>query len=464
MEAEKTTLVSEILCQLRQHTALIKGTIFLTVAGVLCRLMGFGYRIYLSRTMGAEMLGLYQLTFSLYIVAFAVTTAGIQTALSRFVAERMALSDYLGGQRYFLIGTGFSLLLSILCSFFMYDAAPFLGSGILNDVRCVPLVRAISFALPFSCLHSCLTGWYFGMKRAVPPAISQLLEQFFRIGGVLLMANICLEKGIEITATLAVYGLIIGDLAATIYSATIFFIQHKKRAMELTSRITNSTILHPFQQLQCYTGCFRQLMTLSLPLTANKVILHLFASCESILLPLRLQMFGYTSTESLSVLGVLQGMALPMIYFPAVLTNSVSVLLLPEIASAQATNNQKKIGDAITASTIFCIVLGLASTLFFLLFGRFIGVHIFQNELAGSFLITLCWICPFLYLTATLTSILNGLGKTTMSFILNSSASGIRILFVLLLVPVFGIQGYLWGMLACQILNCGLLLWWVKRE
>ena len=83
--------------------------------------------------------------------------------------------------------------------------------------------------------------------------------------------------------------------------------------------------------------------------------------------------------------------------------------------------------------------------------GRFLGNLLFGNALSGTFIVTLGWICPFLYLSSTLSSILHGLGFPGLTFILNLIACGIRILFVMFAVPIWGIKSYLWGILTSQI-------------
>ena len=80
------------------------------------------------------------------------------------------------------------------------------------------------------------------------------------------------------------------------------------------------------------------------------------------------------------------------------------------------------------------------------------GRVLFANELAGTFIIILGWMCPFLYLFTTLSSILNGLGKTSITFTLNIIGLSIRIAFVVWGIPLFGIKAYLWGTLLSQII------------
>lgn len=190
---------------------------------------------------------------------------------------------------------------------------------------------------------------------------------------------------------------------------------------------------------------------MAIPLTANRVVLNLFASFENIMIPNRLKLFGYTNSEALSVYGILTGMAMSIIMFPSVITNSVSVLLLPTISEAKASGNDRLILRTIAKTIKYCLFWGFLCTAGFLLTGRFFGNLLFKNALAGTFIVTLSWICPFLYISATLSSILHGLGYPGLTFLLNLLSCGIRILFVLLAVPLYGIKSYLWGMLISQV-------------
>ena len=111
---------------------------------------------------------------------------------------------------------------------------------------------------------------------------------------------------------------------------------------------------------------------------------------------------------------------------------------------------------AIRRTTQLCVILGLVCTSGFLLCGNWIGIHLFHNTLAGIYVRTLSWICPFLFLASTLCSILHGLGKATLTMLINLAGAAIRIIFVFAGIPRIGLSAYLWGMLASQILICAL--------
>ena len=183
------------------------------------------------------------------------------------------------------------------------------------------------------------------------------------------------------------------------------------------------------------------------------------------MIPGQLRQYGYSTSESLSVYGILTGMALPMVLFPSVLTNSVSVMLLPAIAEAQEKKDHPYILALIKRTCFYSLLLGFGCTLMFLLFGQWMGSFLFGNGLAGTFIVILGWICPFLYLSTTLHSILNGLGRTTSTFFLNVLGLGIRIGFVLFIIPIAGIKGYLWGLLLSQaVMAAGALFLLLRKK
>lgn len=143
-------------------------------------------------------------------------------------------------------------------------------------------------------------------------------------------------------------------------------------------------------------------------------------------------------------------MALPCILFPSAITNSLSVMLMPTIAEIQTSKTKKELADLIKKVTAACFILGLSCCLFFLLTGSFIGMTLFNSRTAGKFIVTLAWMCPFLYTNSALLSVINGFGKTGSTFLINAAGLALRIGSVFYGIPRFGIRGYLWGLLLSQ--------------
>ena len=148
---------------------------------------------------------------------------------------------------------------------------------------------------------------------------------------------------------------------------------------------------------------------------------------------------------------VFAGIWSPCILFPSAITNAVSSMLLPTVAEIQEMKEKRRLQAIISKIACSCIFLGCFCCIFLLISGKWIGIFLFKSPLAGSFILTLSWICPFLYTNTVLLGMINGLGKTTFSFIINFLSLCIRIAGVCLFIPIWGINGYLTGLLISQI-------------
>ena len=309
------------------------------------------------------------------------------------------------------------------------------------------LLQIMAFTIPFGACHSCICGYYYGLKKPAVPAAAQLFEQLSRVGAVFLIYRVACEQGMGLSPLTAVIGLVIGEFASMLFC--VFCVSGQSAPPRKSADGSGAPFLFSLT---------RQMLAMALPVTGNRLCMNLLASAESILLPLCLQQYGLSTKQALSVYGTLSGMALSFILFPSVLTGALSVMLLPSVSESQAAGDDASLSRTVRKTVSFCLPLGISFTVLFLLFGRFLGNFFFRSTLAGDFILTLAWICPFLYLNHTLHSILNGLGRTGTGFFNNLAGILIRILFVLCFVPRFGIEGYLWGLLAGQLIVCGMNL------
>ncbi|WP_077609495.1 polysaccharide biosynthesis protein [Clostridium sp. Marseille-P2415] len=415
--------------------ALLTGTLLLTSAGLITRVLGFFYRIFLSRTIGAEGLGVFNLVHPVFGICFGLCAGSIQTAISRSVAANVRK-----GRSIFRTGLIISVAISLILAYGIIQFKDFLAINILMEPRCASLLTFIAVSVPCSAIHACINGYYYGMQRPHVPAFAQVMEQTIRIGAVFLIADIMVESGITITVQLAVMGHLIGEIASSLYTIVSYQFFPPKMPADFT------TVSSTFRETA------PGLMHLALPLMGNRLVLNILASAEAILIPSRLQMSGLSGSAAFSVYGVLTGMALPFILFPSTIFNSLAVLLLPTVAEAQSEGNEGRIGAAISMSLRYCLYVGILCIGIFTLFGNDLGISVFKDKTAGSYMTILAWLCPFLYLVTTMGSILNGLGRTSVTFIQNAIALGIRLCFVLFGIPKFGILAYLVGTLASELL------------
>ena len=147
-----------------------KGTFLLTSAGLISRIMGFFYRIFLSHTIGAEGIGLYQLVVPLQHLVLAMTTFGIQTALSRLISSHTALGEKKEAQDCFRIGTFLALFLSGMAAWSIFTFSDFFAVQILKEPATESLIRLLALSFPFASVHLCVNSYYLGLKKASFPA------------------------------------------------------------------------------------------------------------------------------------------------------------------------------------------------------------------------------------------------------------------------------------------------------
>lgn len=430
------------------------GTILLTISGLICRLIGFFYRIFLTHAIGAEGLGIYQLIVPIYHLSYAISTAGIQTALSQIIASATAKKEHSKAFLTFLIGTTTSFILSLSISSLLQNNSPYLANRFLGDSSCIPLLNLLAYTLPFSALHGCVIGWFMGKKQIHIPAFMQILEEVIRLVASYIYYLHLISNDHIPSADIAVYGLLISEIVSVVMS--IFFILlHKNPKIQ-------------FLDISYYKSCTKGLLFTSFPLTLNRVALNLLHSIEAILIPLSLEKYTLTRSKSLETLGIISGMALPLVLFPTAIVNALSSILLPTISENFALKNKQYIQRLVKKSLIYTVLIGIIFMIFFFLSGRQIGVFLYDNTDAGYYITLLSTICPFLFCDIILASIMNGFGHTFLCFLVNLLNMLFRICCIYFLIPHMGIYGYLIGLIGgefiCSIISILIIFTLIFRK
>lgn len=420
----------------------LTGTLILTAAGFLSRFIGFFYRAFLSQTFGGEGMGIYQLLAPIMAFSYSLTAAGIQTAVSKYTACETTTHDYHSSLRVLFSAFSISIPLSAFCSFFIFHKSQWIASSFLLEARCAPLLRIFSLSIPFCAIHSLINGYFYGVKRSSIPALTQILEQLARVGSVYFLTTHALACGKQPTIAYAAAGLFIGECTSMLISSAAALLRFHFLQIRFPSP----------KAAAAQNAITQKILLLSAPLTLSRLAVNFLQSIEAVSIPNKLIQYGFSQSQALSVYGVLTGMALPLVLFPSALVNSACVLLLPVISEADETGKAHIIHLLIKKAVCCCTLFGLLCSGVFFLFGRCIGILLFKSEMAGSFILTLGFICPLLYLSGALSSILHGLGKTAVTFFFNVAALCTRLLFVFWLIPVIGIQGYLYGLLFAQLI------------
>lgn len=431
----------------------ITGTLILSLANITTRVIGFFYRVYLSRIFGAEGMGIIQLTGPVSAMVFALTGAGMQTAISKCVSA-ISGTERKRRRAYLYYGLFLVLTVSLLCSFIVYTNSDYIALHFLSETRTAPILQVMAFSFPLSAVHACVNGYFLGKRQTALPAASQFVEQIARVAIVYTCCNSFLATGDIPDLTFTAWGVCLGEAAALVVSLLGLWIGSHKNTSGL------KLIAHPANQDK---NMLSSLLKMSVPLSANRLAVNFLQSIESIRIPLMLQVYGLSDSAALSTYGILTGMALPVLFFPGAFTGALSAMLLPTVSEAHSRGDKEKIKTITINATFFVVFVGFLFGILFFMFSDFLGNTVFDEPLAAIYIRALCLLCPFMYVNGIFSGILQGLGKAMHIFFINITGLFLRLCFVFFAIPHFGIKGYLIGLLVSQLYSSGMYLWQCYR-
>ena len=424
---------------------IIKGTLILTITGILTKCLGFYNRIFLTRLIGVKELGTYQLIFPLYILGISFCCQGIATTITKHVSYLLGKKNLPDTIRVLRLGVCLSFVLSLLVSGCFFYGCDFIAIHILKNTDCRVLLKLLSPAVPFVAIKACINAFFIGYEKPIFSGSCQLIEQIIRIGSVYFLAISYMQN--QVDAKTAVCGVVIGEMGATLYalSCYILFRRKQKKINELKTVTKKHSLMIP-------------MIKDIVPITSNNLIFTLFSSFEAIILPTFLFRYYNNADTSMEMYGIITGIVIPFLLFPATITNSLSTMLLPSISYACAKRDTEAIKKALVSSALFCIMLGSFACILYILFGKPLCTFAFKSTEAGTLLQLMGFLCPFIYLSTTLSSVMNGIGYATQNLIYNILGISMRILCIIFFVPHFGIHAYICGMFCGYLLHNALTI------
>lgn len=420
---------------------LFKTVALITFFSVLTRIAGFLFRIYLSRAIGPEQLGVYQISISIFFVLLTFVASGLPLVISRSTAKYEALKDF--KKEKSLIGG--SLLISVIASILLIGfmlVFKDVFSLLLTDERCYSILIILLPAVFLTAIFGVFRGWLWGKNNYFAVCFTEFTEQISRIVicFILLSTSIFELSG----AFVASLSLTISCVISAIMVIIFFFVSGGKigRPQKLYSEI-----LKP-----------------STPITTVRIITSFVQPLIAIIIPLRLVAAGFTNSQALSLYGIAIGMTMPLLFIPSAIIGSLSMALIPDLSSAVTKQDNKHIQNRISTSLLFTMFF---STLFVPLFmgaGQQIGEFFYDNLQSGVLLVYSAWFMIPFGITSITSSILNAIGlelKSMRNYILGAI---LLLLCVWFLPKYIGIYALVWGMGLCMITSGILNLIMIKKH
>ena len=401
------------------------------------RSLGFLYRIVLSRLIGAEGMGLYQVALSFFALFLTIGSGGVPITISRIIAKSKAENNNLAERGAIGAGVTVSLFLTLpFCVIFWLFGSKM--TFLFTDARAFSVFRILLLGLTCTCIYAVIRGYFWGNKQFLAPSVMELAEETVMvIAGVLLLQKVASPLS---GAKLAAWAVVISYFFSFTVSTAWFFIKGGK-------------IASPKEQLS-------PLLKSSLPITSVRAGASLVNSAIAVLLPVMLIRGGFSEGEALQIFGVVSGMVLPILFVPSTLIGSLSLVLVPELSEDFYRKNFKRLYANLARGLKFSFFTATLIIPFFFALGEEFGSLVFANPLAGEMIKRSCWLLLPMSISMISTAMLNSLGHEKQTFAFYFVGAACMFACILILPKFCGGYAYLIGMGASFVSTalCNLIL------
>ncbi|MBO5651771.1 MAG: polysaccharide biosynthesis protein [Selenomonas sp.] len=422
----------------------LKGTFILTVAGFVVKVIGSLNWIFVSRILGGEGIGLYQMAFPIYFFAMTVSQAGVPVAISIITAERVALKDIYGAKRVFHISMALMLVTGLFFSFMTYFAADWLIDWqFVRDARAYKSIVVLAPTVFFVTLLASSRGYLQGWQRMTPTAVSQIVEQIFRVITMILLAELLLPWGLDYASA----GASLGALAGAVTGLMVLVYFHWKLDKDIERDYGHDLKPLPGTEAEPAWSIIKRIFKLSLPVSAASIMLPVVSNLDLMIVPQRLEVAGYSVNEATELFGYLTGMAVPLVNLSCIITASMAMSIVPAISEARALKDMKRVYNQTAASVRISNFVCFPAFVIVFVLATPISSLIYNAPGAGPAVMISAVSIILLGLHQVSTGILQGLGHPTIPMVnmILAAVAKVVLNWELTAVPWLGIMGAAWA-------------------
>ena len=411
--------------------------ILLTIVGLAIRSVSIAFNSYITKSVGAEGIGLFTLIMNIYSFAITFATSGISLTVTRLIAE--AIGDGREGdcRKIMRNATLYSLIFSITAACVMFFFSRYFSLRFVGDERSAFPLRILAFSLVPISLSSAISGYFVGVKRVGRNATVQVLGQIFKILITLYCVFALAGKGV-------VYTVIALTLSITLTELFGFFVLFIEYAIDR-------------KHIKLDTGAaetrFSHVTSMALPLALSAYIRSALITLEHTLIPKGLTKRGSSVSEALASYGILHGMAVPMLLYPMSVLTSFAGLLVPEFAESEAKGERERMKRLAGEALGTTLTYATAVAVLMYIFSEELGYVLYDSYYAGHYIGLMSCVIPIMYMDHVADSMLKGIGEHVYSMWVNIADALISVILVWVLIPLMGIGGYAVVIVAMEAFN-----------
>lgn len=437
----------------------LRGAMILTICGIIVKIIGAGSKILISRLLGGEGIGLYQMAAPIYQVLASLATAGLPVAISILVAERLAVKDMRGVSRIFQVAMTGLIAMGLICGVGLYWLAPWLiNSHLVIDERAYYAIVALAPSVMAVTVLSCLRGYFQGFQAMLPTGISQIFEQIVRVTAMIGFASALLPRGLDWAAAGTSFSTFPGIMTGI---AVLLVFYYRQRHLRRTLRQEQDETIVPAS----LGHIIKRLLVLAVPVSMANIMLPIMSSIDFLVVPRRLLVAGFSVEEATTYFGYLTGMATSLINLPTLITASLAASLVPAISEAYALKKAEVVRERTDVAMRVTCLLSMPAFIGLCVLATPISQMLYATPHAGPSIAIMSLTVLLMGIQQVSTGILQGLGHTLIPMVGLAFSALVKLVlsWVLTAQPSLGINGAAWATNVNFAVAAGINLYFVTR-
>lgn len=400
-----------------------KSFAIVTMVSIFTRLLSFLFNIYLSRRLGAETLGVFHIAMSIYFLFSSLSASGLPATLSRKIAHYDAVREYTHSEQLFATTLTISLsIASCVCLFFY--SFPKVLSFLFTNEACNEVFLLLLPGLLAGAVYCTIRAWFWGKKNFTLYSVIEMIDEIMLISVVLIFLGLNIYDN-DFSKTVAIAHTT-GDTICAVIAVVIF-------------GFFGGSLRRPKH--------IKEMSKASAPITTSRILANITTSFIAIMLPNLIISAGFGDVSfATAEYGRMSGMVMPITMAPSTIVSSLTVVMLPEIATNMSKKNYKTLSKNLTNSVIFSVVISAMFTAIFLACGKDIGSLFYGDNRVGIMITCSALIIIPLIANQLYTSNLNGMGKENWTFTVSTISSVLLILTIVISTRYIGVYSYILGL------------------
>lgn len=419
----------------------IYGSIIMIFMNIFIRIVGFAYEVTLSKLLGAEAMGWFQIAMSTLMVFLVLTISGIPTAVTKLVAQENSNNNQYNVEKIYRTTIIFNFSIAIILSTILLFSAKFIALKVLKNEDMLLGVYLLIPPIIIISLSNVLRSYFYGKKDMITPSVAQLIEHFTRFTIVIGMISYFSPLNPLYGAIIAILGISIGEFFDLMWSLSAKKRLYNSQIFATKNKWSSKIALH-------------KIIKVSVPLTISGFFNVALNFLNTILLPSRLIDAGYTSSLAIATFGRITGMAMPLIHLPFVVTSALVINLIPSLSEQVMLKKHIQIKSDIQLAIKATLLVSIPLTTIYVILSKPIATFLYNDPTAANFIHIMGYSTMLLALQHTFSGILCGLDKQTSSTINRIIGSSLRIFLIYILVgnPNLEIYGFFIAFFVTNIL------------